>query len=621
VQYEPQTVGGPELVPARTSSRNTSRAWLLRLVLFLSACAIASVTTLVSSSAPARADTAQWMPVLNSDFPDPSVLSSGGSYYAYSTEVGLDIVPEEHSPDALQWNGVDGGAMPALPPWASFGATWSPTVQQDSNGQFVMFYSAQDSALGVECIGRAVAGAASGPFVDSGAQPALCQASIGGSIDPDIFVANSGASYLVWKNNGNAAGTSNDLWSQPLDADFELVGAPSLLLAADQDWQGGNIEGPAMLQVSGGFDLFYAANDYSTASYSIGFATCSSPLGPCSDKPGPVFASQPGAQGPGGPSFFKAGSNLVMAFAAWPGAVGYASGGYRAMYLATVTFAAGGQPSFTPFNAQAVTNGSDSNSPATSSACTSQIPAFEWAVGIAATPTDHGYWIATDAGDVIACGDAQLYGSMGDVRLKALVVGIAATGDGKGYWLVASDGGVFSFGDAPFYGSMGGTRLNESVVGMARDPATGGYWLVAGDGGIFSFDAPFYGSTGDLRLNQPVVGMSANASGTGYWLVASDGGVFTFGDVGFYGSMGGRSLDVAVSAIAADTATGGYWLVAADGEIFTFDAPAYGRASSSGGETGVIDMESSTPGSGYRLLEIDGAVLAFGSSPLVGSPT
>ena len=35
------------------------------------------------------------------------------------------------------------------------------------------------------------------------------------------------------------------------------------------------------------------------------------------------------------------------------------------------------------------------------------------------------------------------------------IVGMAATPTGDGYWLAASDGGVFGFGDAAFHGSMG----------------------------------------------------------------------------------------------------------------------------------------------------------------------
>jgi hypothetical protein len=31
-------------------------------------------------------------------------------------------------------------------------------------------------------------------------------------------------------------------------------------------------------------------------------------------------------------------------------------------------------------------------------------------------------------------------------------VGVAATATGKGYWLAAADGGVFAFGDAVYHG-------------------------------------------------------------------------------------------------------------------------------------------------------------------------
>ena len=57
------------------------------------------------------------------------------------------------------------------------------------------------------------------------------------------------------------------------------------------------------------------------------------------------------------------------------------------------------------------------------------------------------------------------YGSMGGVRLNQPIVGMAATPTGHGYWLVARDGGIFSFGDARFYGSTGSIRLNQPIVG------------------------------------------------------------------------------------------------------------------------------------------------------------
>jgi hypothetical protein len=60
---------------------------------------------------------------------------------------------------------------------------------------------------------------------------------------------------------------------------------------------------------------------------------------------------------------------------------------------------------------------------------------------------------------------------------------------------VADDGGIFSFGDAEFFGSTGDVRLNQPILKMAATPSGKGYWFVASDGGIFSFgDATFHGS-------------------------------------------------------------------------------------------------------------------------------
>ena len=90
----------------------------------------------------------------------------------------------------------------------------------------------------------------------------------------------------------------------------------------------------------------------------------------------------------------------------------------------------------------------------------------------------------------------------------AVVPAAAAYPTGEGYYLAARDGGMFTFGDAQFYGSTGDIRLNRPVVGMRSTPSGNGYWFVATDGGIFSFgDAEFCGSTGNIRLNQPIVGM------------------------------------------------------------------------------------------------------------------
>ncbi len=201
-------------------------------------------------------------------------------------------------------------------------------------------------------------------------------------------------------------------------------------------------------------------------------------------------------------------------------------------------------------------------------------------VGLEPTPSGAGYWQVTDTGRVYNFGDAAGYGGAIDIRLNHPIVGLAATPSGRGYWLVASDGGIFAYGDAQFYGSTGAIRLNQPIVGMSPTPSGLGYWLVASDGGIFAFgDAQFYGSTGSIRLNQPVLDMASANGGTGYWLVARDGGIFAFGDAQFYGSTGAIRLNQPVVGMVASSSSRGYFLGAADGGIFTFgDAPFVGSA-------------------------------------------
>ena len=165
-------------------------------------------------------------------------------------------------------------------------------------------------------------------------------------------------------------------------------------------------------------------------------------------------------------------------------------------------------------------------------------------VGMAAAPDGGGYWMVGADGGVFSGGDAQFFGSTGNLHLNKPVVGMTATPDGRGYWFVATDGGIFAYGDARFYGSTGNLHLNKPVVGMTATPDGRGYWLVASDGGIFAYgDARFYGSTGNIRLNKPIVGMTATPDGQGYWFVATDGGIFAYGDAQFHGSLGGLGVD------------------------------------------------------------------------------
>jgi hypothetical protein len=272
------------------------------------------------------------------DFPDPDVLLVGGSYYAYATNSVAGNIQIIESTDLIHWS-VVGNALPSLPGWATPNATWAPGVLQ-VGGTFNLYYAAKvaGSGGGEECISVATATQPQGPFTDASTAPLECQPSLGGSIDPSPFVDTDGALYLQWKSIG-AGGQPATIWSEQLDATGTGFAegpnaAPTLLIVADQAWEMGVVEAADLVVESGRYFLFYSGNNWDSADYGVGVATCTGPLGPCT-KPlsQPILASGPGLQGPGGESVFTDASGTTwIAFDAYvPGAVGYPNS--RDLYL------------------------------------------------------------------------------------------------------------------------------------------------------------------------------------------------------------------------------------------------------------------------------------------------
>jgi hypothetical protein len=270
------------------------------------------------------------------DFPDPDVLLVGSTYFAYATNSVAGNIQIIESSDLNHWSAV-GNALPSLPGWAAPNATWAPAVAQ-VGGAFVLYYAAivAGPAGGEECISVASATQPQGPFIDSSTAPLACQPSLGGSLDPSPFVDTDGKVYLVWKSNGGAGPAT--VWSQQLDpagTGFAANTAPTQLLVPDQPWESGVVEAPDLITSAGRYFLFYSGNNWNSANYSVGIATCSGPLGPCG-KPlsHPILSSGPHLEGPGGESVFADTSgSFWMTFDAYiPGAMGYPNS--RDLYLA-----------------------------------------------------------------------------------------------------------------------------------------------------------------------------------------------------------------------------------------------------------------------------------------------
>ena len=271
------------------------------------------------------------------DFPDPAVILVGRTYYAYATNSVAGNIQIIESTDLTHWTAV-GNALPSLPSWAAANNTWAPAVTM-IGGIFVLYYAADVAGTADECISVASASQPQGPFSDTSTAPLECQKALGGSIDPASFIDTNGTPYLVWKSGGPG---SSKIWSEQLSPSgtaFVPGANPTALLVPDQAWESGTVEAPDLVTTGGHYYLFYSGNDWNTAKYAVGVATCTGPLGPCSDAtPSAILSSGRGMAGPGGEWVFADTSgNFWIAFHAWvPGAVGFPNS--RDLYLRRLTF-------------------------------------------------------------------------------------------------------------------------------------------------------------------------------------------------------------------------------------------------------------------------------------------
>ncbi|HZU52236.1 MAG TPA: glycoside hydrolase family 43 protein [Sphingomicrobium sp.] len=275
-------------------------------------------------------------PVFRENFPDAFVLPYGSQFIAYSTNAGPNV-PMASSRDLVHWSfvidpatGQKRDALPQLGPWAKPGFTWAPEVIA-AGGHWLLYYTASDRKHNAQCIGVAIARDPEGPFRDTATAPLICQTKLGGTIDASPFRDADGNLYLYFKNDGNRVHEATALWGQRLTEDgLSTVGDPVPLIGDRERWKDGVIEAPTMVRSPTGYALFYSGGFFGwnveeggLSPYSMGYARCSGPLGPCRDSPdNPILHSfhdkQAGClSGPGHQSVFSVGTRMFISFHAW----------------------------------------------------------------------------------------------------------------------------------------------------------------------------------------------------------------------------------------------------------------------------------------------------------------
>lgn len=146
-------------------------------------------------------------PVLDHDFPDPTVLrADDGTYYAYGTqghsEDGGDLLNIQiaHSEDLSSWRHL-GDALPSKPAWASTTQKfWAPHVAK-IGARYVMYFSGEpDGQRTGLCLGIATSSKPEGPF-EPERRPLLCGPSFE-NIDPMLFVDPVSKKTLLYWGSG-----------------------------------------------------------------------------------------------------------------------------------------------------------------------------------------------------------------------------------------------------------------------------------------------------------------------------------------------------------------------------------------------------------------------------------
>lgn len=146
-------------------------------------------------------------PVLDSDFPDPTVIrASDGYYYAYGTQTERDgrmvNIQVARSADLFSWHHL-GDALPSKPSWAaSTQDFWAPHVQPVGNRYFLYYSAKPDGALEGQglCLAVATASSPVGPFVDIG-HPLQCGEGFV-NIDPMAFDDPATGKRLLYWGSG-----------------------------------------------------------------------------------------------------------------------------------------------------------------------------------------------------------------------------------------------------------------------------------------------------------------------------------------------------------------------------------------------------------------------------------
>ena len=233
----------------------------------------------------AKQEPALQNPVLDKDFPDPTVIKIGDSYYAYATQSTVNgsmwNIQVASSTDLQHWE-MRGNALTEKPAWAKTTQDfWAPHMLYDQQlKKYVLFYSAEsDDTITGKCLAIAFADQPLGPFIDKGT-PLICGEGFV-NIDPMAFIdPATGKKLLYWGSGFQPIKVQemSDDWKT-----FKSGSEPKPVVWPDKDKNYNRlIEGAWLDFRDNKYYLYYSGDNCcgEKANYAVMIARADNPFGP-----------------------------------------------------------------------------------------------------------------------------------------------------------------------------------------------------------------------------------------------------------------------------------------------------------------------------------------------------
>ncbi len=243
-------------------------------------------------------------PTQDADWPDPTIVRVGDTFYMSHTTGGPDFGnPLYSSKDLTNWTFVKNLLTPENKPAFMRSEFWAPEIHR-VNGKFVLVTTSTSSVTNRLTIAIAQSDAIDGTYTYQD-QPIV---SDGVSVlDPSIFQDDDGRVYLLWKRDADrGGGVGGSIRIREMNAAgtaFADGSAERVLLASDvgqgQPFERGLVEAPEMIKRGGQYYLFYSGG-FIDDSYRVGVARGGNLTDPFERNPAnPIVANNATWNGPG----------------------------------------------------------------------------------------------------------------------------------------------------------------------------------------------------------------------------------------------------------------------------------------------------------------------------------